>query len=65
MAVRLLTQRSVIRENYDRVDRQVVLFIQPSEVGEHALWEVGLRPGLIFNMDEEEGFLSLEASLHQ
>ena len=38
--------------------------MQASEVGEHATWEVALRRGLIFYMDEKEGGLVTKAGFH-
>lgn len=54
-AARFRALRGVVGENNDGVDGQVVLFAKAGEAVEHALGEVGLRFGLVFDMDQEEG----------
>ena len=59
------TLRCVIGKEHDRIDGEAVLFVQPSKVGEHAPGEVGLRPGLVFDMNQKERLFSPKAGFHQ
>ena len=65
MTVRFDAPRGVVREDYDRINRQIVLFIEPGEVMKHAFREHIIYLRLVFDMDKEESIFAPEVSLYQ
>jgi len=65
MHIRLLATRSVIREDDNRVDRQLKLFIEAGKVAKQPPSEIDLRLSLILHVNKKEQVLPNEFSSDQ